>query len=163
MSSLRSKLIRLAHANPSLRADLLPLLKEAVEAVQTKSQTDAMRELQSIVKRYKKYERNDPDKPPKNSYGYWSPRDGRVRVVTDRYVSQRVVNIGVEIGSKFAEPADYSYPSDVGRNEAMIKRKAVVESLKSDVNKVLNKLKDAEGGFIIDSYGTAYSTIGWSK
>jgi hypothetical protein len=29
MSSLRSKLIRLAHQNPSLRADILPLLKEA--------------------------------------------------------------------------------------------------------------------------------------
>ena len=29
MSDLRSKLIRLAHQNPELRADLLPLLKEA--------------------------------------------------------------------------------------------------------------------------------------
>ena len=29
MSDLRKKLIRLAHSNPELRADLLPLLKEA--------------------------------------------------------------------------------------------------------------------------------------
>ena len=29
MSDLRSKLIRLAHQNPELRADILPLLKEA--------------------------------------------------------------------------------------------------------------------------------------
>ena len=31
MSNLRNKLIRLAHAKPELRADLLPLLKEAAE------------------------------------------------------------------------------------------------------------------------------------
>lgn len=29
MSDLRSKLIRLAHANPDLRSEILPLLKEA--------------------------------------------------------------------------------------------------------------------------------------
>lgn len=33
MSDLRSKLIRLAHAHPELRADLLPILKEAREAI----------------------------------------------------------------------------------------------------------------------------------
>jgi hypothetical protein len=33
MSDLRSKIIRLAHANPELRKDLLPLLKEAVPMV----------------------------------------------------------------------------------------------------------------------------------
>lgn len=40
MSDLRSKLIRLAHANPSLRADLLPLLKGAAPRPKKNPDTD---------------------------------------------------------------------------------------------------------------------------
>ena len=36
MSNLRNKIIRLAHENPSLRKDLLPLLKEGKKATQNK-------------------------------------------------------------------------------------------------------------------------------
>jgi hypothetical protein len=39
MSSLRSKVIRLAHANPELRPHLLPLLKEAGEEGVTSGRT----------------------------------------------------------------------------------------------------------------------------
>lgn len=41
MSHLRSKVIRLAHARPELRADLLPLLKQAAPKL-TKEQLDLL-------------------------------------------------------------------------------------------------------------------------
>ena len=43
MSNLRSKLIRLAHKNPSIRGDLLPLLKQsAVRKVLTREQIEGL-------------------------------------------------------------------------------------------------------------------------
>jgi hypothetical protein len=165
MSDLRSKVIRLAHQKPELRAALLPLLKEAdgQVAVPSKVKTDAALKLQSIVKRYKKYERNDPELPPKSFHGYWAFRDGQVSEFTDEYLSQRTVLVGVKIGSRFAEPTDYVYPSDEGRPEARAKQRKVVDKLKSDTKKVLQTLVDTYGGYIMDSYGSSYSVLGWSR
>jgi hypothetical protein len=48
MTNLRSKLIRLAHSNPELRADLLPLLKTATPQESTPEQQAASAEAKRL-------------------------------------------------------------------------------------------------------------------
>ena len=49
MSDLRSKLIRLAHANPELRGDLLPLIKESKTARAVNPDTTSWNNLSQSV------------------------------------------------------------------------------------------------------------------
>lgn len=122
--------------------------------------TDAVDQLTRLVKRYKKYERTDPDRPPATG-SYWSPRQGFLRVaqnvrVYSSYGQSRVMKLGLEIGSKFALPKD-----ETDSVAAVKAQQSVIEKLKREAREVLDVLAKAYGGYVVDQYGTAYSQIGW--
>lgn len=135
----------------------MSLSQRLEEAVADQNLDKVAAELAAVVKRYKKHERLDPDKPPTNGAS-WSVRHGSVEVVRNAQAGGKTIALGVKIGSKFAEPKSYTYPSDDGRKEAMAERKAVVDKLVSDAREILSKLS---GGYIENVYGSAHSLLGW--
>lgn len=106
-------------------------------------------DLENIVRKYKKYENLTPDVPPKYG-GVWAPSYGFLRICKNatawQYGSPISITIGIDIGSKFAN-FDHE----------------IIKSLKEEVKSVLNKLITDHGGSIVDSYGSAYGTVGWCK
>ena len=74
MNTLRSRVIRRAHANPELRPHLLPLLTETagVSWVERQAPSKAVRCTVSPTTTY--YERHDCDDPPKEEDPYQGAR-----------------------------------------------------------------------------------------
>lgn len=105
--------------------------------------------LENIVSKYKQYENLTSDNPPKYA-GVWTPSYGFLRVCENstawQYGLPKSITIGVDIGSKFAnfDPK-------------------IIKSLKEEVKTILNKLVTGYGGYIVDSSGSAYGTVGWCK
>lgn len=116
--------------------------------------------LETVVAAYKVHERLDPDAPPAHG-GVWSPRAGHVKVVTGVSVQEgiftRRIVVGVQIGTKFAEPVGESTP------ETRAQRVEVVERLKAEIKAVMAELKAAHGGFVSLISGSAYAVIGWCQ
>lgn len=124
-------------------------------------------QLQDVLASYQQYVRLDPDPPPTHGFSD-SPRDGRLKIVQGHFVweghaclFQRNILLGVTIGAKFAEPTWYHYPAQEQWQEARAARQKIVNSLKEKVEAILLSLKEAKGGSILNSYGTAYTTLGW--
>jgi len=118
----------------------------------------AEKKLKAISQKYKKYERKDPDQPPKNNYGQpWSPRGGMFEVFKNLTFGRNFA-LGVKIGSKFAEPAWYKYPDRDGWEKARAEQKSVANKAKAEVKKVLESIP---GGYVEEKDGSAYTVVGW--
>lgn len=126
----------------------------------------AEKELQILVQKYKEFERKDSDVPPKFATSY-SPRDGAIAVLSNKtaYESgfERHLILGVKVGTKFAEPKWYNYPSSENWNKARIEQKAIHEKFIEEARQILMTLKTSFGGRIGSVDGTAYKQFGWFK
>ncbi len=116
--------------------------------------------LETVVAAYKKHERLDSDAPPAHG-GVWAVRSGHVKRVTNVSAQEgiftRRIVVGVQIGTKFAEPVGESTP------ETRAQRVEVVERLKAEIKAVMAELKAAHGGFVSLISGSSYAILGWCQ
>lgn len=114
----------------------------------------AVKAIERIVAKYKKHENTKPAKPPPTAGPGvpWAPGDGRLRLIRDQQVQDgmfsRKVVVGVAIGTRFG-PEDSK------------EKVALTSKIKDEVKKALEPLVKAHGGFLVSSYGSAFSPMGW--